>query len=125
MTKATDLTRRSLGALLAFLGLALSFSLAAQTHQARELSFKEEVSGSSGWPPSTPIAVGDVVYGTTQRGGRYGWGTLYRVGRDGVMQVVHDFGPAEAEPVEVTMARSTASPASAGAAMAARCSVTA
>jgi uncharacterized repeat protein (TIGR03803 family) len=103
MTKATDLTRRSLGALLLFLGLTLSFSLAAQTHQARELSFTEQVIRYSGWPPSTPIAAGDVLYGTTQRGGRYGWGTLYRVGRDGVMQVLHDFGPAEAEPVEVTL----------------------
>jgi uncharacterized repeat protein (TIGR03803 family) len=103
MTKATDLTRRSVGALLVCLGLALSFSLAAQTHRVRELSFREQVIRFSGWPPSTPIAVGDVLYGTTQRGGRYGWGTLYRVGRDGVMQVLHDFGPAEAEPVEVTL----------------------
>lgn len=103
MNTACFTKRHGLGVLLTILGFGLSFALAAQTHRAREISFEPPAQPVSGDGNALPVVTGDAVYGTTQRGGRYGWGTLYRVGRDGLMQVLHDFGPADAEPADLTL----------------------
>ena len=54
-----------------------------------------------GLPDATLLLVGDTLYGTTTSYGRFGWGTVFKVGTDGTgFEVLHAFaGPDGKQPV--------------------------
>ncbi|MGA2761275.1 MAG: choice-of-anchor tandem repeat GloVer-containing protein, partial [Candidatus Cybelea sp.] len=54
-------------------------------------------SGDGVSPRGVPVAVGGELYATTEFGGAYGQGTIYKITTAGQEQVLHSFGGSDAE----------------------------
>ncbi len=59
-------------------------------------SFKGAVAGDGAYPVAGLISIGGTLYGTTQHGGAYGYGTVFKVTPSGVESVVYSFKGATA-----------------------------
>jgi uncharacterized repeat protein (TIGR03803 family) len=66
-------------------------------YQATALySFKGAVAGDGAYPVASLINIGSALYGTTQYGGAYGYGTVFRVTAAGTEEVLYSFKGAAA-----------------------------
>src|SRR3954447_4829396 len=75
---------------------ALAAADAAAAHQDRVLySFKGGIDAQSPLFGSLTADTDGDLYGTTDRGGTYGLGTVFKVALDGTETVIHSFAGAE------------------------------
>lgn len=67
------------------------FSVNLSTHKGRELTYFPS-SSDGAWPHASLIAVQDLLYGTTSRGGDNDAGVIFSLTKSGHETVIHSFG---------------------------------
>lgn len=74
-------------------GQGVVYSVSTATHRSRVLhGFCRQAGCSDGSNPMGAVTIlGDAIYGTTLRGGKYGGGTVYRIDASGHMTLLHSF----------------------------------